>query len=234
MKQAICDRLNAALEDMYHNASPDYPWSLMEEYDRLMGEGAAMDLFNHEAGFEVEHLNAGGPCGLIPYGDMKHNADKSPAHKRLLNREYARDAGAEKWLPILEHGKLYSWGRGGRTLAPDGLINQHGGSSFSIKQYDCEDMSNADAVVLIQAVEAFNAYVASWCSKANLVELFKERISEARAELRHELAQERRRTLSLLRDAKAQRRAAGPICDLIRQTVTASLENMAGLKAKLA
>lgn len=233
MKQAICDRLNTALLDMYHNATPNYPWGLMEKYDTFTHKGEAIDIFNIEASFELSYLNEGGSCGLTPYGQMKHNADKSPEHKRLLNRKYRRDTATDKWLPILEYGKLYQWGRGGRTVAPDGLITMCGGSGFSIKQFDCDSMNNADAVKLIQAIEAFNSYIVRWNSKANLTALFEDIIREVKENLRYELKSERRITLALIKDAKAQRLATGPVCNLIRQTITAHIESIGAIKNKL-
>lgn len=58
-------------------------------------------------------------------------------------------------------------GAGGATLAPDGLIRQRGGSSFSIDTGVVEGMPYANVIDLMLVVEAFNAYVKSWCSVEN-------------------------------------------------------------------
>ena len=67
-----------------------------------------------------------------------------------------------QWERIAEYGKLYSWGRGGRTLAPNDLVYTGGGSSFSLKA-DCNDRSIADCMDLIRVIESFNAHVERWC-----------------------------------------------------------------------
>lgn len=68
------------------------------------------------------------------------------------------------WERICEFGKLYQWGRGGRTLAPKYLVKQHGGSSFSIKDDYAEEMNPAACVDLIGVLESFNRYVGAWCT----------------------------------------------------------------------
>ncbi len=68
------------------------------------------------------------------------------------------------WERINEWGTLYQWGRGGRTLAPDHLVRQCGGSSFALKVHEYDDgYSIADVVEAIRVFESFNAYVESWC-----------------------------------------------------------------------
>lgn len=68
------------------------------------------------------------------------------------------------WDRIGEYGNLYQWGRGGRTLAPDGLISQRGGSSFIIREDAATECSIADCIELIRIVESFNRYVTAWCA----------------------------------------------------------------------
>jgi len=72
---------------------------------------------------------------------------------------------------VLDYGKVYTWGRGGRTVAPDGLVNQRGGSTFSIKEADyvIEEYGAWKARSLIKVlrefndmVVGFNKYIPEW------------------------------------------------------------------------
>jgi hypothetical protein len=72
---------------------------------------------------------------------------------------------------LLEYGTVYTWGRGGRTLAPDGLVNMRGGSSFSIKKAEqvIEEYGAFKARALIKTlrqfdelVHGFNKYIPEW------------------------------------------------------------------------
>ena len=111
----------------------------------------------------------------------------------VLHRKYPdikrNDA---QWERIGEFGKLYQWGRGGRTLAPDGLVKTGGGSQFSMRK-DCEERSIADCIELIRIVESFNAYVAAWC--AYVPEMWKDHCAD--------LAREERAERKAARQAKA-------------------------------
>ncbi len=71
---------------------------------------------------------------------------------RPLTRNNAR------WEQISEYGKLYQWGRGGRTLAPDQLYTDRGRTKI-----DIAELSAPALVELIQIVESFNHYVSAWC-----------------------------------------------------------------------
>lgn len=77
-----------------------------------------------------------------------------PLTTRLLSVARRNNA---LWECITEYGKLYQHGRGGRTLAPDGLY-----SDRSVK-FDAAEHNTAYLVDLIQIVESFNAHVQAWC-----------------------------------------------------------------------
>lgn len=72
------------------------------------------------------------------------------------------------WERISEYGKLYTWGRGGRTLAPRDLVRERGGSGFSVREDYADEMRIASVVDLIRIVESFNAAVERWNSRENL------------------------------------------------------------------
>lgn len=64
---------------------------------------------------------------------------------------------------ILNYGKVYSWGRGGRTVAPEDLIKQRGGSSFSIKTIEDLEMSPLEFRELYKTLNEFNNMVEEFC-----------------------------------------------------------------------
>ena len=98
-----------------------------------------------------------------------------------------------RWECIGDYGKLYQYGRGGRTLAPDDLIRMRGGSSFSINEDAGNDWSIADVVRLIRVLESFNRVVGEWCHSVpeQWEELERERRAEERAERKRAREQER-------------------------------------------
>lgn len=63
---------------------------------------------------------------------------------------------------IAEYGRVYSWGRGGKTIAPDDLIKTHGGSGFSINTEIAEEWPISKLIDLIRIIESFNSYVKTW------------------------------------------------------------------------
>ena len=80
---------------------------------------------------------------------------------------------------ILKYGKVYSYGRGGRTVAPENLIKSRGGSSFSIKSVeDLEDSFNLEE--LTKDLKKFNDYVTSWCNSTpdSIIKMIREEHSE--------------------------------------------------------
>ena len=92
------------------------------------------DWFQDTASFEIEYIQEGGA-----YGSSAWN--------------YTSD-----W-----YGKLYQYGRGGRTLAPEDLIRTGGGSTYSVREDYPDDLNMEDCVELIQVIESFNWIVGCWC-----------------------------------------------------------------------
>jgi len=197
---AIGARAVRALENLYHNATPRYP--------RLDGEDAArfQSWFEDAAQCEIEYVAGGGAYGTDYHKTLEHSANagryKSEKARRYYVekglREYREDR--QPWERISEYGKLYQWGRGGRTLAPDGLIKQHGGSSFSCREDYVDDRPIRDVVELIRIVESFNAYVKAWCESVPdmWAEIERERIREERAEKKR--ARDARRAKQAMQD----------------------------------
>jgi hypothetical protein len=174
---AIRERAAVALRDMYHNATPEYPRdvddSRWEAFSAWLADAASA---------EIDYLRDGGGYGGKPRDTLQWNAERqyqSDAARAYYVRKGMRDMRRERercnrldsrghavnalWERISEFGKLYQWGRGGRTLAPDHLVKRRGGSSFSVDESAFDDLPIADCVDSLRIVESFNRYVDSWC-----------------------------------------------------------------------
>lgn len=197
---AIRARAVRALENLYHNATPSYP--------RLDDDDAArfQPWFEDAAQSEIEYIQDGGAYPGDFRKTLEHPANagqyKSEKARRYYVekglREYREDR--QPWERISEYGKLYQWGRGGRTLAPENLIKQRGGTSFGIRDDYADEIPIRDVVELIRVVESFNAYVDDWCQSVPDMweEIEGERIREERAEKKR--ARDARRAKQAIRD----------------------------------
>ena len=81
----------------------------------------------------------------------------------------------------LRYGKVYTWGRGGRTCAPEDWIRQNGGSSFNVKGPGdlMEGRGRAEGWRLLVDMRAWNEYVKDFCSEENIFEVIRGPIDEA-------------------------------------------------------
>lgn len=147
-RDKLCKRAAHALRDMYHNAT--LPFSNRELPNAVQKHFGIRDPHEYEsqwisdtAEFEIDYINDGGAYG----------PDCEPTLRR------------PRWERITElYGTVYQWGRGGRTLAPEKLISQRGGSSFGIDYGIIDNMSATDLTELCLAVESFNAHVKAVCN----------------------------------------------------------------------
>lgn len=164
---AIRARAERAVLSLYHAATPRYPRDVPErDVDTFQS------WFDDAAMFEVEYLNDGGPYGRDYARTLAANCNagrfKSDAARRYYIRKgltaMARDIARSPADRITDFGTLYTWGRGGRTLAPEGLVRQRGGGAFAMRGDWHEEMPIADVVQGIRTIEAFTAYVEAWCA----------------------------------------------------------------------
>lgn len=151
VKLALLDRLDSALKDIYHNATLHIPMSIDDP------DGKFFEYLTESGSREIEYIEEG----------------LGTSHKEWKKQERLGFTHNERyfWLvsKITEYGNLYQWGRGGRTVAPDNLVNQRGGSGFRIKNSsNFEETSNADLTDMIQVIEAFNHYVKTWCGRESI------------------------------------------------------------------
>lgn len=165
-KQNLVNRLERVLLEVYHNATPNYPVAqndyesdLFESWFELYASDAVSDL----NGYVQKKVRN----NIGRYRDELHAQGKS--HKVSAKRSarlYSEMDEFPRYRVPYMFGELYSWGRGGRTLAPEGIVKQRGGSSFSIKTaealIDDRGMTREDITNAIIALEDFNQYIADW------------------------------------------------------------------------
>jgi hypothetical protein len=223
-RQALEERLNRAARRLYHLATPDYPRDFgpfAEDFEEWLGR---------EGSDAIDWLNDGGPYGRDYYATLSADCNAgrylSPfARRRYVQKgtaEYRRDLDANPYLRAVEmFGKLYTWGRGGRTVAPDGLVKQHGGSSFSLRTDAGEEMNAERLTEAVRVAESFGDWVAQW--NAGVPEMWAEysasRAAEETGEARDVLRMAREAIRAMLADARAMRAAAvqaPTICATVR------------------
>lgn len=119
----LLSKLDSALREVYHNATPTYPVA-QNRYEESLFESWFAD------------------AGSFEISDMQ--------------QEFFKDRA---------NNTLYTYGRGGRTLAPAFLIYEGGGSSFKVHNANtvAESLNNAEVTALIKEIERFNSHVAAWC-----------------------------------------------------------------------
>lgn len=165
-KQAIRERAERAIRAMYHNATPRYP-DCQNDYESDLFHSR----FSDYASSEIDYIQSGGANGNIQQTADNYVAKKYKnfATGRMAARLYARRAVNERakyapWESISDFGKLYQYGRGGRTLAPQKLVNQRGGSSFSLREDYFAESPISEVIQGIRIIEYFNSFVESWNS----------------------------------------------------------------------
>ena len=133
-REIIARRLESAFEDIYHNATLGCPRGLPADYSEYVHDD--WDILSEHFGFILSEIN-----------DM-----------RWGEPEHVEGYIAEKY------GKVYTYGRGGATCAPDSWVKMHGGSSFNVYAPVTEDMGRPAMISLLLDVERWNEYVKAECS----------------------------------------------------------------------
>lgn len=184
--ERIRARCSRALADMYHNATPSYP-SIDDER-----ESDAFDAwFPSAVEFEIEYINDGGCYGKNYRRTLQNTAEQTSERAReyyvksqmsamLAERERCNDLDSREhatsalWENIGDYGRVYQYGRGGRTLAPENLMTSH--YNAGIREDTGADLPIGECVEMLRIVESFNRYVAEWC--ASVPEQWREQWSE--------------------------------------------------------
>ena len=242
MKQAnkikLIDAVNTELKNLYHNAR--LPWT-----DDVSGFESFYDWINWEAEYEVDHINSGGAYGLKPYNEMDHikkQAEKyqsEAARSRYFINERSRyfQKRAENIDDHVkaDYGTVYSYGRGGATLAPEKWINDRGGCGFNPVQYKYGDNETPRAELLTELlhdVRAWNQYVKAWCKCAPT--MYKEAACES---LTSEIIDDKQElhginvsALKLIREIKQAGATLSPnICEVLKRELKTIITNKKAL-----
>ena len=173
-RQAVRDRLERALRDLYHNATVTYP-ALQNEYEERLFQS----WFEDVVADDLRYIGEGGAYGAPHYyftprqrqsryvkAALKYCARRQAMEQARCNRLDSRQHLTNAlWERISDYGEVYQWGRGGRTVAPKGLINQGGGGQFTVRKVRDINIEEAygGQVQLLMVVESFNWYVRLWC-----------------------------------------------------------------------
>lgn len=123
-------------------------------------------------------------CGMLTGWRALEIAAGNERVRSLLAKHGAVRRNDALWERITEYGKLYQYGRGGRTLAPEGLMRRE-----SVNEDYCDDMPIEKVVELIRIVESFNRYVEDWCK--SIPQQWKDYCAEERFNRRYEQARAR-------------------------------------------
>lgn len=105
-------------------------------------------------------------CGMLTGWRVLELAAGNKTLARKLSPHYKGEPMTRNnslWECATEYGKIYQYGRGGRTVAPADLVRTRGGSSFGMNEDYCEDRPIEACIRLIQVIESFNRYVTAWC-----------------------------------------------------------------------
>ena len=173
---AIRARAERAILALYHNATPNYP--RLDDFEAERFDAWFEDAARHE----IEYMNDGGAYPGNYAETLAHPANGGRYTSRDARTAYIRKGMADRALDRAKYatwewtserfGKLYQWGRGGRTLAPDRLVQQRGGSTFRLVRDYFETRTIAETVEGIRILESFNEHVRCWCQ--NVPDMFKE------------------------------------------------------------
>jgi len=216
-KIILIDRLNATLKDLYHNASVNYAYDDMESYTALTGL-CAYEKFNFFASDAIEYIND--LLGLTKDEVYKNYYCKQERKYRLIARL------------ILEYGQVYSYGQGGKTVAPRNLMDNR--RNPSPLQYDYNEITASEATDLSLMVTAFNDYITQWCSKDSQKELFKYEIDYIKDELQAELLILKKALKEKMREYRYMKKTSfTEIKSIVKDNIINDITNMKDLKKKL-
>lgn len=152
-RNLILARLERALHGVYHNASLHSFYFNVDESPLL-----PVDSFvYHKADWEIEYLRERAKCtGEGELHKYKLKSGKFRAGHLIVDSDL---------LHGLDTSKVYSYGRGGATVAPAQWMRRYG-CSDGVKRADDESFDNMGIpalTLLVQQVEAFNQYVRDVC-----------------------------------------------------------------------
>lgn len=156
---ALLQRAERAVMRLYHLATPTWPADFgpyAADFDQWLG---------HEGADALNELNR--PYLASSPGLTASERFRDPMTARVARRlaceRARREAEAYPAARVVElFGELYTWGRGGRTVAPDRLVQGRGGSSFALSASYLDGWSAERLTEAVRVLEAFGAEVAAW------------------------------------------------------------------------
>jgi hypothetical protein len=242
-RQALEARAARAIKALYHAATPAWPRDFgpyADSFDQWLGERGSE---------EIDYLSGGGGYGrdyratlAAPCNAGRYQSEA--ARRRYIAkglREQAADLDKRpQYLARDMFGTIYQWGRGGRTVAPEGLIRQGGGSSFSMSADALAEMSAETLTQAVRVIEAFGEHVQAWNKSVpeQWAEYTADRAAEEMAEARDVLKSARESVGALLAEIR-RIRAAGAgatphVCDVLAAHVKSWRRDMAEARQTLA
>lgn len=161
-REKLLNRAEQAINDMYHNATPSIP-HCQNDYESDLFWAWFQDLAEIELGY-IQGGGAHGGESVVDFVASKYKTSKAQA---LAKKYYRQKVALERskyacYENIIDYGKLYSYGRGGRTIAPDDLVVERLGHFQRANTDYLDDCTNSELTDLIKAVESFNQYVNDW------------------------------------------------------------------------
>lgn len=142
--------------------------------------------------------------------------------------------------PVAEiFGRVYSWGRGGRTAAPDSLVEHRGGGAFRLTADRFAEWNAARLTEAVQVLESFAADVAAWNSAvpARWDDYTRDRAANESAWAAASVAESRGGVRNLLSDWRKIRDSgveAPAVCAALRSAIAYHRARMAAGRATLA
>ena len=137
-RNIVQNALTSALEKVYHNATLSYPRDFGQfaaDFEQwLTGEIESFFYFLREQGAEET-------MSIIGLDEWARSVDRKTGKSEC---------------------NVYTYGRGGRTVAPAKWIDQRGATA-NMMTGPALELSNARASDLLRIVDAFNAYIGTWC-----------------------------------------------------------------------
>lgn len=196
-KLKLLNRLNHAIADMYHNATPKRPSvsdSLFEEY---------LHQFEFWASAEIDYIHQG--FGL---------SDKELKNPSPSTTSFDYKAQLLYWL-TQNYGELVCEGRGGRTVCPSRLEPTR---VWQLEKYPLE-INMEEATRLTLAVEALNEYVKLWNSESNLTDLWRQ-WCDSQAAAYEDIINETKHNIKVLIVEIRQLKGVGnQVCSILKQTL---------------
>lgn len=216
-KIKLIDRLNETLKDLYHNARVNYAYDAMESYTDLTGY-CAYNKFNEFVSDEINYINE--MLGLTKKEVYETSYCKKERPFRLIAQL------------ILKYGQVYSYGRGGKTVAPNKLMNESR-NPYPI-QYEYDDINASEATDLILMINAFNDYIKNWCSFETQESLFNDTIAYEKEELREELVLIKKVLKSKIKEYKYLKNTSfTQVKDIVKNVIESEINDMNSIKKKL-